>query len=66
VPDEPLALDFHRTTARVALIMVLSFTEFVHILNDLVEWFDPDDDMNRTGFVGGPIRREDGTHGTSQ
>ena len=22
--------------------------------------------VNRTGFVGGPIRREDGTHGTSQ
>jgi hypothetical protein len=35
VPDEPLALDFHRTTARVALILVL-FTDFLHILNDLV------------------------------
>jgi hypothetical protein len=22
--------------------------------------------VNRTGFIGGPIRREDGTHGTSQ
>jgi hypothetical protein len=45
VPDEPLVLDFHRTMARLTLIMVLYYTkEFVHILNDLVEWFDTDDD----------------------
>ena len=23
-------------------------------------------DLNRTGFIGGPIQREDGTHGTTQ
>jgi len=38
----------------------------------VIEWLaestaqSPITNLNRTGLVGGPIQREDGTHGTTQ